>query len=121
MFRDLLLNRYNRCCLCDVKDTALLIASHIKPWAESEPKEKLDVNNGFLMCPNHDKLFDKGYITFEDDGTIRISKGLTENEMTFLNVNSKMHIEPTLTKGNKKYLKFHRKDIFNKYNENSSL
>ncbi len=121
-FRDSLLKRYhNKCCLCGVKIPKILIASHIKPWAESKTEEKADVDNGFLMCPNHDKLFDKGYITFEDDGTIRISKGLTENEMTFLNVNSKMHIEPTLTKGNKKYLKFHRKDIFNKYNENSSL
>ncbi len=110
MFRDLLLNRYNRCCLCDVKDTALLIASHIKPWAESEPKEKLDVNNGFLMCPNHDKLFDKGYITFDDDGKIIISDKLTENGKELLNVDSTKHIE--LTEDNKKYLKFHRENVF---------
>ncbi|MCH5267338.1 MAG: HNH endonuclease, partial [Lachnospiraceae bacterium] len=64
IFRDLLLKRYNKCCLCGVENHELLIASHIKPWAKSEAKEKLDDDNGFLMCPNHDKLFDKGYITF---------------------------------------------------------
>ncbi len=110
MFRDLLLNRYNRCCLCDVKAPALLIASHIKPWAESEPKEKLDVDNGFLMCPNHDKLFDKGYITFDDNDKIIISDKLIENDKELLNVDSRKHIE--LTEDNKKYLKFHRENVF---------
>lgn len=65
-----MLKRYNRCCLCEMENPEFLIASHIKPWAESERKEKLDVNNGFLMCPNHDRIFDKGYITFDDDGKI---------------------------------------------------
>ena len=111
-FRDLLLKRYNnKCCLCAVKNQKFLIASHIKPWAKSEPNEKADINNGFLMCPNHDRLFDKGYITFGDDGTIIISDKLKKNDWIFLNVDSKMHIEQ-LTKGNKEYLEFHRKNIF---------
>lgn len=112
IFRDLLLKKYNRCCLCEVENPTLLIASHIKPWVESEPEEKLDVDNGFLMCPNHDKLFDKGYITFDDDGKIIISDRLTENDRVFLNVNSRMHIE--LTESNKKYLKFHRENVFDR-------
>lgn len=112
IFRNYLLKRYNRCCLCGVENPALLIASHIKPWVESEPKEKLDVDNGFLMCPNHDRIFDKGYITFDDDGKIIISDRLTENDRVFLNVNSRMHIE--LTESNKKYLKFHRENVFNR-------
>lgn len=112
IFRDLLLKKYNRCCLCEVENPTLLIASHIKPWVESEPEEKLDVDNGFLMCPNHDKLFDKGYITFDDDGKIIISDRLTENDRVFLNVNSRMHIK--LTESNKKYLKFHRENVFDR-------
>lgn len=112
IFRDLLLKKYNRCCLCEVENPTLLIASHIKPWVESEPEEKLDVDNGFLMCPNHDKLFDKGYITFDDDGKIIISDRLTENDRVFLNVNSRMHIK--LTESNKKYLKFHREKVFDR-------
>lgn len=111
-FRDLLLKRYNnKCCLCAVKNQKFLIASHIKPWAKSEPKEKADIDNGFLLCPNHDRLFDKGYITFDDDGTIIISSKLSKDNSMYLNVDSKMHIEQ-LTKGNRKYLEFHRKKVF---------
>jgi predicted restriction endonuclease len=95
-----------------VENHTLLTASHIKPWIESEPKEKLDVDNGFLMCPNHDKLFDKGYITFDDEGNIIISDSLKENDRLFLNVNDKMYIE--LTEKNKMYLKFHRENVFKK-------
>ena len=112
ILRDLMLERYNRCQLCKAENHKLLIASHIKPWVESEPKEKLDVNNGFLMCPNHDKLFDKGYITFDDDGKIIISDRLTENDRVSFNIDSSMYIE--LTERNKKYLKFHRENVFNR-------
>lgn len=97
-FRGDLLKRYNRCCLCGMENSELLIASHIKPWAESEPEEKLDIDNGFLMCPNHDRIFDKGYITFDDDGKIIISNRLKESDRELLNVDSRKYIE--LTKGN---------------------
>lgn len=111
IFRDLLLKRYSKCCLCGVENHTLLTASHIKPWTESDPKEKLDVDNGFLMCPNHDRVFDKGYISFDDEGKIIISDRLTENDRLFLNVDSRMSIE--LTENNKRYLEFHRENIFN--------
>ena len=111
-FRDFLLKKYKKCCLCDVESHALLTASHIKPWAESGLKEQLDIHNGFLMCPNHDKLFDKGYITFDDDGKIIISNELTDNDKMCLNINSKMRLNVELTDGNKKYLKFHRENVF---------
>lgn len=86
VFRELLLQRYNHCCLCGVKNTSLLNASHIKPWAISEDKEKLDVDNGFLMCPNHDRLFDHCFITFTDEGDTIISEHLADEDRLFTNV-----------------------------------
>ena len=44
VFRENLLQRYKSCCLCGVKDTRFLVASHIKPWSQCEAKEKTDVN-----------------------------------------------------------------------------
>ena len=88
----------------------LLTASHIKPWFESEGLERLDPDNGFLLCPNHDKLFDRGYITFSDDGLIMISSDLDETDRVFLNIRSDMEL--TLTEGNRKYLEYHRKNVF---------
>ena len=106
VFRERLLLRYKRCCLCGVSDTRLLRASHIKPWSDSNPDEKVDPDNGFLMCPNHDIIFDKFLISFGDDGRILVSNDLKDIDRTFLNVRDDMKIE--LTEGNRKYLEYHR-------------
>ena len=41
----------------------LLVASHIKPWADSDDRERLDPRNGVAACPTHDAAFDTGLIT----------------------------------------------------------
>lgn len=105
IFRDRLLQRYSHCCLCGVNSKSLLIASHIKPWSACEPQEKLDVNNGFLLCPNHDYLFDKGYISFDEKGQIIISNELSDNDRVMMNVRDNMSID--LCIGNINYLKYH--------------
>ncbi|WP_371121728.1 hypothetical protein [Paenibacillus sp. OK060] len=40
---------------------SFLRPSHGKPWRNSD-NERLDKYNGFLFCPAHDSLYDKGYI-----------------------------------------------------------
>ncbi len=105
-FRRRLQLRYSKCCLCGAHGKDLLIASHIKPWSKCEPEECLDADNGLLLCPNHDKLFDLNYISFDDDGTIVISDSLDNVDQIFFNVNSSMRI--TLTERNKQYMKYHR-------------
>lgn len=110
VFRGILLRRYKKCCLCGVSHSDLLIASHIKPWRNCMPEEKLDIDNGFLLCPNHDWLFDKGYISFSNDGKIMISSRISSTDCIFTNVNPEMKIP--LTEKNRKYLSFHRNIIF---------
>lgn len=112
IFRKKLLNRYGKCCICGVSDDAFLVASHIKPWSVSDASEKLDQDNGFLLCPNHDQLFDQGYISFDEEGKILISELLKQNDRTFMNVNDSMHI--VVNQGNRKYLKYHRENVFKK-------
>ena len=111
-FRRRLKKKYSSCsiCGCAVGDNSFLIASHIKPWSQSTPEERTDVNNGFLMCPNHDKAFDKGIISFSDDGNILISGELSEMDRVALNIRMDMYIK--LSNENKKYLKYHRDNIF---------
>lgn len=109
-FRDILLDKYGKCCLCSLENKNLLIASHIKPWAASNNMEKLSEYNGLLMCPNHDRLFDVGYITFDDEGKIIISKYLTEMDRILLNIRDDMKIQ--VSDENIKYIQFHRKNVF---------
>lgn len=61
------------CRVTGVHSSQLLIASHIKPWAKSEPIEKLDGNNGLFLSPHVDKLFNDGYITFAKSGKLEIA------------------------------------------------
>ena len=106
VFRERLLRKYSKCCLCGADNDELLIASHIKPWSDSNPSEKVDVNNGLLLCPNHDHLFDKGFISFDDDGHILISPQLSSNNRVFMNVNNDMFLDMTVE--TKEYMRFHR-------------
>lgn len=108
-FRKLLMRRYTHCCLCDVDDESLLVASHIKPWAKSSHAEKVDVNNGLLLCPNHDKLFDGGYISFDNGGHIVISDELSKNCAISMNIKNDMQIE--LSNDNIKYMEYHRNNV----------
>lgn len=108
-FRKLLMRRYTHCCLCDVDDESLLAASHIKPWAKGSHAEKVDVNNGLLLCPNHDKLFDRGYISFDNGGHIVISDELSKNCAISMNIKKDMQIE--LSNDNIKYMEYHRNNV----------
>lgn len=84
-FRELLMRKYNaRCCLSGIRDiettsVSIVKASHIKPWAESSAEEKVNVNNGLLLAPHYDALFDKHLISFDNDGAMVTSRHITED------------------------------------------
>ena len=119
-FRDQLIEYWNGCSITGFKNINLLVASHIKPWRDSSNTERLDVYNGLLLTPNLDKLFDKGYISFNDNGEILISKDLIDYKMLGVKKDMKVIIEER----HKRYLEFHRTNIFetyNKYEETNNL
>ncbi|EJS10521.1 HNH endonuclease [Bacillus mycoides] len=109
-FKNALLAVEKKCRLCGLSDERFLVASHIKPWSQSNRKERLDVNNGLLLCPNHDSLFDKGYISFDDDGAILISNSLDETSRIFLNISDKLRIQ--MNEIQLFYMKWHRESVF---------
>lgn len=83
-FRNSLLENYRgQCCMTGLHIPTLLIASHIKPWNESDPAEKVAADNGLLLNALHDKAFDIGLITIDDrNGTykIRVSSKVPKDE-----------------------------------------
>lgn len=111
-FKQGLLQREAKCTLCSISDERLLIASHIKPWGSSDDFERLDFDNGLLLCPNHDWLFDRGYISFTDKGEILITRTLNELSKSLMNLSENMKI---ILKGNQnKYMRWHRRNLFEK-------
>ena len=72
-YRELLLGREPRCRITGVDKPEHLIASHIKPWRSADNDERLDPDNGFMLTPTIDHLFDKGFISFDNDGSILLA------------------------------------------------
>lgn len=103
------LDKWGCCAVTGCVNSALLIASHIKPWARASDIEKLDVHNGFLLHSTLDKAFDKYLISFGDDGRIIISKSLSDEDLKAMNVtrNSKI-LDKDKLKPCLKYLCDHR-------------
>jgi putative restriction endonuclease len=89
-------------------DTSLLVASHIKPWKKSTNSERLDEWNGLLLAPNLDKAFDKGFITFDTDGLIRLSPLLTEAAKLGITHSMCIALKPE----HEKYMEHHRAHEF---------
>ena len=84
-FREGLIHKYgSSCMICGIRNKNLLRASHIKPWAKSNWIEKADVNNGLLLCCNHDALFDRHLFTVKDSGELVFSQTLSLEEITYL-------------------------------------
>lgn len=109
--RDVVIKRKCKCEICGLSYNKLLIISHIKPWAQSDSCEKLDYENILLLCSMHDALFDKGLISFDNNGKILISKELNKKEQQLVNINTHSFINVTSEK-QKEYLKYHREKIF---------
>lgn len=97
-------------CVLEKIAYPILIASHIKPYRLCTPSEEFDVNNGLLLSKNLDSLFDLGYISFDDDGKLLYSKDL---DITVINSVKNYQIDPIIFNDNrKKYMSFHRENIF---------
>lgn len=116
-FRRLMLIEYNhKCCLCNIHTTSALRGSHIKEWSDSSPKERIDANNGLLLCANHDALFDKHLISFNPEtGNIIVSISLEEAEKEALNLDETFVLD--ISKDMKPYIKYH----YNKFSKKEGL
>ncbi len=109
-FRDNLIAKWKRCCMSGCEITSILRASHIKPWHVSNNQERLDVYNGLLLSPNMDALFDKGYVSFENDGTLLISHNIKREDLIMLGW--KLDLNVKFEAQHAKYLQYHRSAIF---------
>ena len=97
-------------CMIEGLSHPVLIASHIKPYKVSAPDEAFDINNGLLLSKNFDSLFDLGYITFNNDGTIKASKVLNTDVKIYLS-HFRLH-KDFINPKRLDYMDFHRYNVF---------
>lgn len=96
-----------RCAVTGVSCSAVLRASHAKPWADcASGRERLNPYNGLLLSANLDALFDKFLISFEDDGRMLVSSSLTPADRTLLGLDREIRIP--LTSEHLPFMRWHR-------------
>lgn len=113
-FRKDLLEEFNsKCALCEIDLNELLIASHIIPYSKCEGiiDKAGDPNNGLLLCPIHDALFESGrFISFNQKGEILISSKLNQSDLDKYKIHRLMVLNPLyMTEKRKQYLSEHNK------------
>lgn len=111
MFKNSVCRIEDGCRLTGVTDRAHLRASHIKPWAVSTNQERLDGNNGLLLAPHVDHLFDRGFISFNSKGKLLISPQLPSGVLKAWSLPAKGSFG-AFNKAQRKYLEYHRKSVF---------
>lgn len=124
---DVVANWRRACVFCGFDPRALpdrsglLHASHIKPWARSAARERVDVRNGLAACPIHDAAFDRGYLTIQDDYRIARSPLLEESVragdprvgLYFRDaLRDRIEIPDGTLPPHPAYLAYHRRDVF---------
>lgn len=110
-FRDSLMAIWSRACAVTGLDlSAALKASHVKPWAKSTAREKLDCHNGLLLAANLDALFDSGLISFESDGTMLVSSRLSADHRAYFGIPAQLRHAPSANL--QRYLQHHRNEEF---------
>jgi hypothetical protein len=107
-YRKRIIHRWEyKCAVTGFENLNILIASHIVPWSESTDNERLDVDNGLLLSPNYDALFDKHLISFENNGKIILSDTIEINAFKRIGVLGGEKIQD-LSDYNLHYLDRHR-------------
>ena len=99
------------CRITGVSDRRFLTASHIKPWSESSNKEKLNGNNGLLLSPHVDRLFDRGWISFSSRGELIVANSDVEGVMECWSLVSRADVGP-FDASQQVFLEYYREHVY---------
>ena len=112
LFKQRVMRIETRCRITGVDNPIHLLASHCKPWRDSSNEERLNGENGLLLTPSIDHLFDRGFIGFEDSGTLIISPVAHKPSLQSMGVETERLINVgTFTEGQRQFLDFHRNAV----------
>ncbi len=102
----------SKCRITGVENPVHLVASHCKPWRDSSNEERLDGENGLLLTPSIDHLFDRGFISFENSGELIISPVAHRPSLQFMGIETEQIINVgSFSSGQKLFLDFHRNQV----------
>jgi len=113
LFKQRVMSIESRCRLTGVDRVEHLRASHCKPWRDADNVERLDGENGLLLTPDADHLFDRGFLSFEDSGRVLVSPVAHAPSLQAMGLDpSSLRSVGRFSEGQRRYLKFHRENVF---------
>ena len=112
IFRDNVRTIERACRITKVERSEHLIASHVQPWRDSSNEQRLDGENGLLLTPTVDHLFDKGFISFEDSGQLIVSPVADQKSLKKMGIGAEGRVNVgAFSEGQRRYLDFHRENV----------
>ena len=112
IFKQRVMRIESRCRITGVDRPEHLRASHCKPWRDAKNDERLDGENGLLLTPTMDHLFDRGFIGFEETGRIIVSPIVHAESLRRMGLDPKnLPDVGTFSQGQRRYLEFHRENV----------
>ena len=112
LFKQRVMEIERACRITGVTRVEHLRASHCKPWRDANNEERLDGENGLLLTPNADHLFDRGFIGFDDNGDVLVSPVAHAESLVRMGLNSARVINVgRFSEGQRRYLEFHRESV----------
>jgi len=116
LFRRKLVGIEKECRMTGIRDLRFLRASHIKPWSEcKDGTERMDGHNGLLLVPHADLLFDRGWISFENNGQLLVASDMPADVRKRIGLNLKAGRRcGTFFGKHHPYLHHHRMHIYEK-------
>lgn len=113
LFKDNVAKFERECRITHVQDRTHLIASHIKPWREATDEERLAGGNGLLLTPSIDHLFDRGFISFADDGEVLVSPTANHDALSRMGVACEGRLfAGRFNSDQRHFMDYHRNEIF---------
>jgi HNH endonuclease len=112
LFKERVMEIETRCRITGVTNPIHLRASHCKPWRDSDNQERLNGENGLLLTPTIDHLFDRGFISFEDSGVLIVSPVAHVPSLNRMGVETNRIVSVgAFTAGQKQFLDYHRESV----------
>jgi len=112
LFKKRVMELESACRITGVTRIEHLRASHCKPWRDSNNDERLDGENGLLLTPSADHLFDRGFIGFEDNGDVLISPVAHRDSLKRMGLEAEKAINVGgFSTGQRKFLEYHRDSV----------
>lgn len=112
LFKRRVMELEHACRITHVEREEHLRASHCKPWRDSTNEERLDGENGLLLTPSIDHLFDRGFISFADNGQVLVSPVAHRDSLRRMGVDpvAPPHVG-AFSSGQRAYLEYHRENV----------